>query len=174
MEAILAFDIKKGTIARKGVLQPTTKEKLQIFYDKTKCNIAIMSRATSDVSSNKNTSKNRVYLVLTREPRNYKEIADTYKKNIFKNDDNINENILLFPKNYSAMYSVLEKFFSIFVIYHDEPYKKYIPLCKSLWVTKYKMDYGFDLFFDYDLEKSVSEEKVFENCDCSIYKYTKL
>jgi hypothetical protein len=133
-----------------------------------------MSKAKSDISSNKETIKNRLYIVLTREPRNYKEIANTCKKNIFKNDDNINENILLFPKSYSTMYSVLQKFLSIFLIDYNKPYKKYIPLCKILWVAKYKIDYGCDLVFDYDLEKAVSEEKVFENCDCTVYKYTKL
>ena len=173
MEAILAFDTK-SCISKKGAIQSSIKENLQIFYNKTKCNTVIMIRDKYDISSNKETIKNRLCIVLTREPRNYKEIANTCKKNIFKNDDNINENILLFPKNYSTMYSVVEKFFSIFFIDHNEPYKKYIPLCKILWVAKYKIDYGCDLMFDYDLEKTVSEEKVFENCDCSIYKYTKL
>jgi len=174
MEAILSFNMK-NCISKNGALQNSIKESLQIFYNKTNCNIVIMSRAKSGISYKKETSKNCLHIVLTREPHNYKKIAETCKKNIFKNDDNINENILLFPKNYSTMYSVLQKFFSIFVIHYDEPYKKYIPLCKSLWVTKYKIDYyGFDLFFDYDLEKSVSEEKVFENCRCSIYKYTKI
>jgi len=173
MEAILAFDTK-SCISKKGAIQSSIKENLQIFYNKTKCNTVIMTRAKSDISCNKNTIKNRLYIVLTREPQNYKEIANTCKKNILKNDDNINENILLFPKNYSTMYSVLQKFLSIFLIDNNEPCKKYIPLCKILWVAKYKIDYGCDLMFDYDLEKTVSEEKVFENCYCSIYKYTKL
>ena len=173
MEALLAFDMK-SCISKKGAMQSSIKKKLQIFYNKTKCNIVIMSRAKSAISCNNENSKNRLHIVLTREPRNYKEIANICKKNIFKNDDSINENILLFPKSYSTMYSVLQKFFSIFLIDFNEPYKKHIPVCKILWVTKYKTDYGCDLVFDYDLEKTVSEEKVFENCHCTVYKYTKI
>lgn len=173
MEAILAFDTK-SCISKKGAIQSSIKDNLQIFYNKTKCNIVIMTRSKSDISCIKETLKNRLHIVLTREPCNYKEIANTCKKIIFKNNDNINENILLFPKSYTTMYSVLQKFHSIFLIDYNETCKKYIPLCKILWVAKYKIDYGCDLIFDYDLEKTVSEEKVFENCDCSIYKYTKL
>jgi hypothetical protein len=49
-----------------------------------------------------------------------------------------------------------------------------MPLCKTIWVTKMKNDYGCDLIFDYKLENKFYEEKVFENERCSIFKYSKL
>jgi len=174
MEAILAFDIKKG-ISKNGVLPWNIKEDLQFFYNKTKCNVVIMGRTTYfSIPDDKKPLKNRLNIILTREPNKYKNISNTYKNTIFTDNENIHENILLFPKKYNDIYSVLQKFFNIFFIGGNEIFNKYIPLCKVLWVTKIKSDYGCDLFFDYNLENEFSEEKVFENNEYSVYKYTKL
>jgi len=172
MEAIVAFDIKKG-ISKNGILPWNIKEDLQHFYNKTKCNIVIMGRATYfSIPESKRPLKNRLTIVLTREPTKYKEIVELYKNVIFTDDENIHENILLFPDKYNDIYPNLDKFFKIFFIGGNEIYKKYIPLCKTLWVTQLKKDYGCDLFFDYNLENVINEEKVFENNKCNIFKYT--
>lgn len=174
MEAILAFDIKNG-ISKNGLLSWNIKEDLQIFHNKTKCNVVIMGRNTHfSIPYNKKPLKNRLNIILTREPNNYKNITNTYKNILFTDNENIDENILLFPKKYNDIYPVLQKFFNIFFIGGNEIFNRYIPLCRVLWVTKIKSDHGCDLFFDYNLENSFSEEKVFENNECSVYKYTKL
>jgi len=174
MEAILAFDIKKG-ISKNGVLPWNIKEDLQFFYNKTKCNVVIMGRSTYfSIPHDKKPLKNRLNIILTREPNKYKKISYTYKNILFTDNENIHENILLFPKKYNDVYPVLQKFFNIFFIGGNEIFNKYIPLCRVLWVTKIKSDYGCDLFFDYNLENEFSEEKVFENNEYSVYKYTKL
>jgi dihydrofolate reductase len=111
---------------------------------------------------------------LTREPENYKDIVDNFKNVLFTNDETIHENIILFPNKYKDIYPVLDDFFKIFIIGGNEIYKTYIPLCKTIWVTQIKEDHGCDLFFDYNLENNFNEEKVFENHEFKIYKYTKL
>ena len=173
MEAIIAFDIKKG-ISKNGILPWNIKEDLQFFYKKTKCNVVIMGRNTYfSIPDNKRPLKNRLNIVLTREPEKYKELSEEYNNVIFTNDENIYENILLFPKKYTDVYTVLDKFFKLFIVGGNEIYQKYIPLCKTLWVTKINTDYGCDLIFDYNLENNFTEEKVFENTTYEIYKYTK-
>lgn len=174
MEAIIAFDIKKG-ISKNGIIPWNIKEDLQHFFNKTKCNVVIMGRTTYfSIPENKRPLKNRLNIVLTREPNKYKEIAELYKNVIITDDENIHENILLFPNKYNDTYPTLDKFFKIFFIGGNEIYKKYIPLCKTIWVTQLKEDYGCDLFFDYNLENIINEEKVFENNNCNIFKYTLL
>jgi dihydrofolate reductase len=174
MEAIVAFDIKKG-ISKNGTLPWNIQEDLQFFYNKTKCNVVIMGRNTYfSIPESKRPLKNRLNIVLTREPNKYDEITEQYKNVLFTDDENIHENILLFPRKYNDTYRVLDKFFKIFCIGGNEIYKKYIPLCKTIWVTKMKENYSCDLFFDYQLEERFCEEKVFENERCSIFKYNPL
>ena len=126
------------------------------------------------IPNDKRELKSRLNIILTKEPHKYKEITETYKNIFFKDNKKIHEIILLFPNHYNDIYPVLEKFLKIFIIGRNEIYKKYIPICKILWVTKVKSDYGCDLFFDYNLENEFSEEKVFENESCCVYTYTKL
>jgi dihydrofolate reductase len=171
MEAIIAFDVKKG-ISKNGILPWNVQEDLQFFYSKTKCNVVIMGRNTYfSIPESKRPLKNRLNIVLTREPEKYKEIVNKFQNVLFTSDENIHENILLFPNNYNDTYPVLDKFFKLFFIGGNEIYKKYMPLCRTIWVTKMKEDYGCDLFFDYQLEQHFTEEKVFENRKCSIYKF---
>ena len=173
MEAIVAFDIKKG-ISKNGILPWNIKEDLQFFYKKTKCNVVIMGRNTYfSIPETNRPLKNRLNIVLTREPDKYKEIMDNYKNILFTDHENIHENIVLFPNNYKDNYPVLNDFFKIFIIGGNEMYKQYIPLCRTIWVTQMKHDYGCDLFFEYNLEDEFTEQKVFENNNCKIFKYTK-
>jgi dihydrofolate reductase len=174
MEAIIAFDIKKG-ISKNGELPWNVQEDLQFFYSKTRCNVVIMGRNTYfSIPENKRPLKNRLNVVLTREPWKYNKITEKFKNVLFTDDENIHENILLFPNKYSDIYNVLNKFFKIFCIGGNEIYKKYMPLCKTIWVTQIKDDHGCDLLFDYDIENRFCEEKVFENERCSIFKYSPL
>jgi len=170
----MAFDIKK-TISKNGVLPRNIKEELYFFYNKTKCNVIITHKNTYfSTPYDKMTIKNRLNIVLTKQPSKYKEIIEIYKNAFFNDNEKIHENIFLFPKHYNDMHSVLEYFFKLFIMGGNEVYKKHTPTCKVLWVTKVKSDYGCDLFFDYNLENEFSEEKVFENENCCVYKYTKL
>jgi len=171
MEAIIAFDIKKG-LSKNGLLHWNIKNDLQFFYTKTKCNVVIIGKNRYfSIPESKIPLKNRLNIVLTREPTKYKDIAKQYKNLLFTNDEKIHENILLFPKKYNDTYSVLESFLKFFCVDGNEIYKKYMPLCKTIWVTRMNNDYGCDLFFDYELEDCFCEKKVFENRDCTIFKY---
>ena len=170
----MAFDIKK-TISKNGILSLQTKEELYFFYKKTKCNVIITSKNTYfSKSFHEMKVISRLNIVLTKCPSKYKEIFETYKNTVFTDNEKIHENIFLFPKHYNEMHSVLEYFFKLFIMGENEVYIKHTPTCKVLWVTKVKSDYGCDLFFDYNLENEFSEEKVFENNNCCVYKYTKL
>jgi dihydrofolate reductase len=174
MDAILTFDIKKG-ITKNGLIPCKIKENIQKFYNKTKCNVVIMSK--NNYSSNDNDIiplKYRLNIVLTREPNKYKKTIETYKNIFFIDNENIDENIILIPNKYTDTYIVLNNFLKKFIISENELCKNYIPLCKILWVTKYKEYCSCDLFFDYELENKFYEEKVFDNTLCTIYKYTKL
>uniref|UniRef100_A0A6C0DGP7 Uncharacterized protein n=1 Tax=viral metagenome TaxID=1070528 RepID=A0A6C0DGP7_9ZZZZ len=173
MEAIITFDLKKG-ISKKGLLSLNDETLLQNFYDKTKCNVAIITK-NNDVSKYniKPPLKNRLHIVLTRETKKYKEITEQIKYVLFNHDGNISENILLFPKKYNDIYDILNKFLQLFFPIRYEISKNYIPLCKTIWVAENKEDSNCDLTFDYQLENMFNEEKVFENNKYKIYKYTK-
>jgi hypothetical protein len=119
----------------------------------------------------KNEIKNRINIVLMREPYKYKEFIEKYKNVFFENNEIIYENIILFPFKYSDTQTVLNKFIKIIKINHN---KYYNPICKTLWVADIKENYGCELFFDYELQDKFCEEKVFDNEKCTVYKYTKI
>lgn len=175
MDAILAFDIKK-CITINGILPCYMKENINFFYNKTKCNVVIMVKNNDFTNRDvKRQIKNRINIVLTRKPYKYKEFIEEYKNIFFENSQNdFYENIILIPRKYSDMYTVLNKFIKIIETNQSEVYKNYNPICKILWVAKSKENSGCELFFDYELENNFCEEKVFDNDICIVYKYTKL
>ena len=82
MDAILTFDIKKG-ITKNGLIPCKIKENIQKFYNKTKCNVVIMSK--NNYSSNDNDIiplKYRLNIVLTREPNKYKKTIELLAKSV--------------------------------------------------------------------------------------------
>jgi hypothetical protein len=123
--------------------------------------------------NNNSKQKNRLNIVLLREPEKYKEFTKKYKNKFFTYDESIHEFILLFPKKYNDMKMILEKFANIFYIDVNRRPNKYLHVCTELWVAKNKqIKYdGCDLFFDYKLEDCFSEEKVFENDCLTVFKY---
>jgi hypothetical protein len=173
MEAIITFDLKKG-LSKNGSLSLNDETILQKFYHKTKCNVVIITKNNERPISNLHGYKNRLHIVLTRETKKYKEITEQIKYALFNHRENISENLLLFPKNYNDTYNILNKFLQLFFPNRFEISKKYIiPSCKSIWVTENKEESSCDLMFDYQLENMFNEEKVFENNEYKIYKYTK-
>ena len=125
------------------------------------------------IVSNKPTYKNKLYIVLTREPNKYIDLLNTLKNLLFTDYENINESIIVFPKNYNSINNILT-FFKINVASENKRlYNAPNPVCKTLWVTKYKNNSGCDVLFDYNLENKFNEEKVFEKEGFEIYKYTK-
>ena len=127
MDAILAFDIKK-CITINGILPCNVKEHINFFYNKTKCNVVIMIKNNylnnHDV---KQQFKNRINIVLKREPYKYKEFIEKYKNIVIEdNKTDVYENIILIPRKYSDMYTVLNKFIKIIKTNDNEVYKNYI------------------------------------------------
>lgn len=166
MDAICSFNIKK-CVSNNGKITLDIQKKLHYFYNKTKCNLAV-------ICGKQVILKSELSIVLTKTPGNYKDIIHSYKNILFTEDNNLNEHILLFPNSYKEIHNILNWFFKLFIFKKNKMYKYRNPICKSIWVTQTNKKYGCELFFDYNLEDKFLEEKVFENDNCKIYKYMKL
>jgi len=161
MDAIINFSIKKNTRKNKFFCF-NNEEKIKLFYNKTKCNTIII---TNDLQTKNSTNilKPELFVVMMREPNKYKNFVQKYK-NILLNK---NTNIVLFPNRYDNIYYTLKIFNYIFGII-----PKNEMICKRLWITKMKNNYGCEVYFDYQLENYFNEEKVFENNHSTLYKFT--
>jgi dihydrofolate reductase len=125
MEAILAIDSKNG-LAKNGTIPWKSKKDMTFFKNKTINKIVVMGRKTFE--SLPGPLKNRLNVVLST-PR-YSE------NNIFYTND---VDTLLKEK--------------VIFIGGKSIYEQFIPLCETVWVTRFKKDYDCDLFFDYDFSK---------------------
>lgn len=155
MEAILAIDIKNG-LSKNGMIPWQCKKDMHFFYQKTKNNVVIMGKNTYfSIPEENRPLKNRLNIVLTREPKNPIVTAITEKHDniLFTDDDTIHENIMANREKYKEQYPSLSSQFKIYIIGGKQIYDTYLPLCKTVWLTTIKMDYECDLYFDYDIEK---------------------
>jgi hypothetical protein len=173
MEAIIEFDIQYN-ISKNIIKHKNSKKIVQNCYNKNKCNIVITKKSHNSIVLNKRSYKNKLYIVLTREPNKYIELLNTLKNVLFTDCENINENIIIFPKNYKSINNLINFFKKKSSLSENKRlYNAPNPVCKTLWVTKYKNNSGCDVLFDYKVENKFNEEKVFEKDEFEIYKYTK-
>jgi dihydrofolate reductase len=173
MEAILAIDIKNG-LSKNGFIPWACKKDMLFFYNKTKNNVVIMGKNTYfSIPKEKRPLKNRLNIVLTNDP-NIFLLDNKYDNLIFTNDDKIYEKIESNRTTYCDLYSSLSSDFKIYIIGGKQIYEKYIPLCKTIWVTYIKKDYECDLLCDYDFIKVFKENITEEDDELKIVKYTTL
>ena len=179
MEAILAIDINNG-LSKNGSIPWTSKKDMLFFYNQTKNNVVIMGKNTYfSIPKEKRPLKNRLNIVLTRsqnsisdDKNNKNDITDNNV--IFTNDDKIHEIILSNKEIYCDLYQILSKNFKIYIIGGKQIYEKYIPICKTIWVTYIKKDYQCDLFCEFDFKKVFKENVIEEDDELKIVKYTTL
>ncbi len=122
MEAILAIDSKNG-LAKNGTIPWKSKKDMTFFKSKTNNKIVVMGRKTFE--SLPGPLKNRLNVILST-PR-YSENNIFYTNDV---DTLLKENVIF--------------------IGGKSIYEQFIPLCETVWVTRFKKDYDCDLFFDYD------------------------
>lgn len=175
MEAILAIDIKNG-LSKDGRIPWNSKKDMIYFYNKTKNNVVIMGKNTYfSIPKEKRPLKNRFNIVLTRDPN-----TDLFTKNennsnlIFTNNDKIYETILSNKDAYYVLCPSLSRNFKIYIIGGKQIYEKYIPICKSIWVTYIKSDYECDLLCNVEFKKVFEETVVEEDEELKIVEYVKL
>jgi dihydrofolate reductase len=172
MEAILAIDIKNG-LSKDGVIPWKSKKDMSFFYNKTKNNVVIMGKNTYfSIPKEKRPLKNRLNIVLTSD-----KSSNSNENNvnlIFTSDDKIYETILSNKDAYCELYPSLSINFKIYIIGGKQIYEKYIPICKSIWVTYIKRDYECDLLYDFEFKKVFEETVVEEDEELKIVEYVKL
>ena len=175
MEAILAMDSNNG-LSKEGIIPWNNEKDLKFFYKQTKNNVVIMGKNTYfSLPENVRPLKNRLNIVLTSnpelfldEPTNKSKISDNV---IFTNNINIHLSILKNRENYKKFYTSLSENFKIFIIGGKQIYDHYIPLCKTIWVTRLKKCFSCDLTFDIELENQFKETKIDEDDQICISKY---
>ena len=125
MEAILAIDSKNG-LAKNGTIPWKSKKDMTFFKNKTINKIVVMGRKTFE--SLPGPLKNRLNVVLSN-PR-------------------YSENNILYTNDVDALLKE-----NVIFIGGKSIYEQFIPLCETVWVTRFKKDYDCDLFFDYNFSK---------------------
>lgn len=177
MEAILAMDSNNG-LSKEGIIPWNNKKDLHFLYKKTKNNVVIMGKNTYiSLPDNLRPLKTRLNIVLTNHPDLFLNEPDENNERsdvIFTNNMNIHSSILNNREKFCSLYPVLNKNFNIYIIGGKQIYEYFIPLCKSVWITRVKNCYSCDLTFDYDLEKQFKQKSYQEDDDICISKYIHL
>jgi dihydrofolate reductase len=180
MEAFFVLDSNNG-LSKEGIIPWNSKKDLNFLYKKTKNHVVIMGKNTYfSLPEDIRPLKNRLNIILTRQPNFFlNESFDQYKKTIktdviFTNNMNIHSAILNNREKFCTFYPSLSKNFKIFIIGGKQIYDNYIPLCKTIWVTRVKKCYSCDLTFEIDIEKQFKEIGKEDNDEISISKYIHL
>lgn len=157
IEAIVAFDVNKG-IAKNGVLPWSMKEDMAFFKEKTVGNIVIMGINTFlSIPTRFRPLKDRLNIVLTSRHAHYNDIYSNnkYKQDnlIFTDDQYIYKHIQSIPEYYCNKYKYLNNNnnsnkLNIYIIGGKQVYTRFLPLCKTIWVSQINGDYCCDLFLD--------------------------
>ena len=168
MEAIYAIDDANG-LAKDGSIPWKSKKDMQFFYETTKNHVVVMGKNTYLSLPSKNRPlKERYNIVLTNNPEFFEEDAKKYENVHFTKDD---EKLhAIFTKKDLIFFPQLKSDYKIFIIGGKMLYEKYIPMCKTIWVTQIKKNYDCDLFFAHDLE-DFQKEVIEENDELKIVKY---
>jgi dihydrofolate reductase len=173
LEAIVAYDIKRG-ISKNGKMPWNIPEDMIFFTETTIKNVVIMGKNTF-ISLNNKPLKERLNIVITKNPTIYYKCASKYSNIIFTDNENIHLDIIRNSNEYANRFYFLNKHFKIFYIGGEQMYKKFIPMCSTVWVTQIKYNYDCDLFFsiDMDNESRFISESVKTTIEFDIIKYIK-
>lgn len=170
MEAIYATD-SMGGIAKNSNIPWYSKKDLQFFKNKTKHNVVIMGKNTY-LSLPNGYLRNRLNVVLSTNPNElYLSNKDNSDFVIVTNNDNIYSMFLQHKEKWKNLFPYLHDNYKVFIIGGKTIYEKYIPLCKTIWVTKIKKDHDCDLFFFYDYSKYYNEELIDDDDELQIVRY---
>jgi dihydrofolate reductase len=166
MEAIFATDINGG-LSKNGQIPWTSKTDMTFFYKKTCNHIVIMGKTT--FFSLSKPLKNRLNIVLTREKANA-PLDPSYNNVIFTDNDKVYEDIYANRAKYCEKYSFLSREFKIYIIGGAQIYRRFVPLCEKVWVTRIKKDYACDLFYNFD-GNPTNRELVYDDDELVIMGY---
>jgi len=174
LEAIVAYDSNKG-ISKHGLIPWKISDDMKFFKNTTIKNVVIMGKNTFESLNNKPLI-DRLNVVLTNAPEKYFNYSIMYSNLLFTDNENIHLDIIRNANEYWFRYIFLNKQFKIFYIGGESVYKKFIPLCKTVWVTKIKENYKCDLFFTHDLDhdENFTHNEVINTELFDIIKYTQI
>ena len=173
MECIVAYDKNKG-LSKNGKMPWNLPEDMKFFKSITSKNVVIMGKNTFE-SLNFIPLKNRLNVVLTRNPEELYHFSMKYYNLIITNNENIHFDIIRNNNEYANRFEFLNKHFKIIYIGGEQIYAKFIPLCSTIWITQINEYYDCDLFFSFDIENNFSfiSECQIESEKFKIIKYTK-
>jgi dihydrofolate reductase len=158
VEAIVAYDCNKG-ISKNGNMPWNIPDDMKFFRRMTIKNVVIMGSNTF-ISLDYKPLKDRLNIVLTKNPEKYFKHASTYSNLMVTDNENIHLDIIRNANEYSSRHIFLNIHFKIFYIGGESIYKKFAPNCDVVWITKIKKNYDCDLFFSYDID---SDETFISN-----------
>lgn len=151
MNLIAAVD-ENWAIGKNNDLLVSIPEDMRFFRETTTGNVVVMGRKTLESFPGQKPLKNRVNIVLTKDPSYEKEGA------LIVHDTEELQNVL-------ARYADS----NVFVIGGASIYRQLLEMCDTAYITKIDYSYDADVWFpnldtdpDWELE-SVSEEQVYYN-----------
>jgi dihydrofolate reductase len=139
VEAILAIDKNNG-LAKDGKIPWKSKIDMQFFKNKTIHNVIVMGSKTLLSLPKSEPLKDRINIVVTNEYNKYLNNYSKYDNIWFVNHNNV-LNIL--------KHCYKDK--TIFIIGGSQIYNLLLPYCSTIWLTRIKIDYDCDLFFNYNI-----------------------
>ena len=143
---------------------------MKFFYDTTKNHVVVMGKNTYLSLPPKNRPlKERFNIVFTNNPDLFEEDTKKFENVYFTKDESFLHEIL--NKDNSIFFPCVKSQYKIFIIGGKMLYEKYVPLCKTIWVTQIKKNYDCDLFFTHDLE-GFQKEVIGEDDELKIIKYS--
>jgi dihydrofolate reductase len=173
MEAIVAYDINRG-ISKNGSIPWNIPEDMKFFKNTTLKNVVIMGKNTFS-SLNYKPLKDRLNIVITRNPEFYFKYTPEHSNLMFTDNENIHLDIIRNSTEYANRFYFLNKHFKIFYIGGEQIYNNFIPLCSTVWTTQIKHNYDCDLLLskDMDADNNFKKECVKTTELYDIIKYTK-
>lgn len=162
MKAIVAVDLNWG-IGYKGQLLQSIPEDMKFFKETTLGNVVVMGRETFDSLPGKSPLKDRVNIVLTRNP-------------------SFSDPRLVVCHSVEETLEVLKQYDSnnVYIIGGEAIYKAFLPYCDELFITKIEAEYNADKYFpNIDVQKewtleSKSEVKEYKDIKFTFNVYKRL
>ena len=174
MEAIYATDVDDG-LSKDGLIPWKSKTDMNFFMNKTINNVIIMGRNTYfSIPKERRPLKNRLNIVLTNNTCALENNNCNEQNVIFTNNPNIYISCIVEKERYSNMFQFLDKNYKIFIIGGKNIYEQFIPLCRTIWVTKIKKSYFCDLTYKYNFSDNHIKEIIYDDDELTVLKYTNL
>ena len=174
IQAIVAVDQDYG-MAKNGQIPWKSKTDMRFFKEKTIHNIVIMGSKTLDSLPRCQPLKDRLNIILTRDPNKYVNIDEQLRNNIIFLDE---ENLLSFlhhPNNIISenKYKYLNSESIIYIIGGKQIYDLFYNYCSTIWLTKIKTKYDCDLIFSKNIVNSYNTNSIeYEDDELVIVKLT--